>query len=1557
VSRYEDHLLDHVDDLLAGSLDPSEAERVRQFCEDDPRGQAALAAAQKRRLALLAWSDPPPPENLVRHTMARINRYEQTTGRLRAWAPRAFFSLVAAAAAVLVAVNVYYHRLEPSPFDLQVYGQSRLLADSDASLRVRLVDVRTGSPAVGVEGTVDLLGPDQLLIQQVSFTTGDDGTAGPTLRMPDRVGTGYSIKVSAGGGIDDAVSNPVEIVRSWRLMLSTDKPVYQPGQTIYVRALALRRPDLRPVAGEQATLSVVDPKGNVIFKSQAATSRFGIVSAECPLAAEIQEGAYEVRCLVGATESRTTCEVSRYVLPKFRLDVVLDRTFYLPGEVVSGTIQAEYFFGQPVSGGSVLLQGQTADYSVEVFDERQLVLDASGKAAFELKVPDRLVPQPGQPASSRIQIAVRAVDAAGQEQSRLVSTVVAGQPYSLSLFPEGGALLAGVPNRMFVLATYADGRPARVQLSVPNFAENLSTNELGVAVFEVTPPGPLTFFVRATDEQGQTVEATQAFQPQAQQGGFLVRTDKAVYDGGEAMSLAVLGAGSDPVFVDLIKDAQTILTTTVEMRAGAGLLQVDLPPDLSGTIELVAYRFTTEGMSQSKSRVVMVRPAGQINIETRLDREQYRPGDKARIEFTLTDPQGQPAPGALSLAVVDEAVFSVLKERPGMEGTFFTLDQELLQPVYAIYPWTPEERRPIAPAELALRDQALFSRTWRDPGKAIEGSAGGASPWSIVDRSYPENWAEATARRNSGLEGMRVAWVGYAAGFWLLGAMTLLVCGWRKTGVTVLSVPVVVSCCPLVLLVMMQFEATRALLPSSALDMAAGMMAPSEEAMPMPMAVRGMDDGPSATPLRVRQRFPETLLWRPEIVTDDAGKASIELELADSITTWRVAASAVTAEGRLGGEQSSLLVFQPFFVDLDLPVSLTRMDSVSVPVVVYNYLDQPQTVAVEMKPGEGFELAGEAVQSVALAPGEVRSVLFPLRAITAGRLELTVEARSGESADAVRRIVEVEPEGLPVEHTANGTLTGPIDVELVVPDSAVEGSVRAFVKIYPSTFSQLVEGIDGIFQRPSGCFEQTSSTTYPNVLALDYLRSTLQSVPAVEAKAREYIHLGYQRLLGFEINGGGFEWFGTPPAHRLLTAYGLLEFTDMARVHDVDPQLVERTRSWLLSQQNADGSWEPEAHPLHDDPTLKGSGPGQAKLAATAYISWAVFSGSSAGGQAESARSFLASHEPQTISDPYVTALVANALLTIEPEGKSALPYLARLDELVRVSEDGKLAWWPLEDTASTSFYGQGEAGDVESTALAALALVRSGHSPASARGALGWLIAHRDPQGTWHSTQATVWAFKALLSATDKPLGSDQDRVVALTIGSETRQIVIPADQSEVMQQIDVSANLSPGSHVIKLADEGGSQPGYQVALRYHVPQAPATEESEPLSVDVAFDRTELAIEESITVRASIQNNLPVPAPMVILDLPLPPGFTPITDEWDTLVQQGTIARYQLTPRSIVVYLRELKPRAPLVLEYHLKAQLIERVTAPAARAWHYYDPSKEGRSEAAELEVRPRA
>ena len=116
-------------------------------------------------------------------------------------------------------------------------------------------------------------------------------------------------------------------------------------------------------------------------------------------------------------------------------------------------------------------------------------------------------------------------------------------------------------------------------------------------------------------------------------------------------------------------------------------------------------------------------------------------------------------------------------------------------------------------------------------------------------------------------------------------------------------------------------------------------------------------------------------------MTDDNGRSrDLDIDLADSITTWRLTASAVSAEGNLGGSQQSIRVFQPFFVDLNMPVSLTRGDEISVPAVVYNYSDKPLSIELELADAPWFERLDSPRQKLELAVDEVRSVNYRIRA-------------------------------------------------------------------------------------------------------------------------------------------------------------------------------------------------------------------------------------------------------------------------------------------------------------------------------------------------------------------------------------------------------------------------------------------------------------------------------------------------------------------------------------------------------------------------------------------------
>src|SRR5262249_13934433 len=159
-------------------------------------------------------------------------------------------------------------------------------------------------------------------------------------------------------------------------------------------------------------------------------------------------------------------------------------------------------------------------------------------------------------------------------------------------------------------------------------------------------------------------------------------------------------------------------------------------------------------------------------------------------------------------------------------------------------------------------------------------------------------------------------------------------------------------------------------------------------------------------------------------------------------------------DGRLGAVQSGIRVFQPFFVDLNLPVALTRGDEVGVPVVVSSYLPKPQTVELTLADADWCERVGDAARRVELQPNEGKAVTYRLRVKRVGTHTLQVTAKGEGVADAVKRAIEVVPDGRKVERVVNGTLQDPVSVALDVPANAIDGSAKLFVKLYPSSFSQ-----------------------------------------------------------------------------------------------------------------------------------------------------------------------------------------------------------------------------------------------------------------------------------------------------------------------------------------------------------------------------------------------------------------------------------------------------------------------------------------------------------------------
>ncbi len=459
---------------------------------------------------------------------------------------------------------------------------------------------------------------------------------------------------------------------------------------------------------------------------------------------------------------------------------------------------------------------------------------------------------------------------------------------------------------------------------------------------------------------------------------------------------------------------------------------------------------------------------------------------------------------------------------------------------------------------------------------------------------------------------------------------------------------------------------------------------------------------------------------------------------------------------------------------------------------------------------------------------------------------------------------------------------------------------------------------------------------------LDYLRglaqsgTTGQANPELQMQAEKYVGTGYQRLLTFEVSGGGFSLMGNPPARVFLTAYGLLEFNDMAKVYPVDEDVIERAARWLFDQQQPDGTWQVSDYRA-----------GQGALGATSYVVWALteagYEDTPEVGRAVSyIREFALREE-----DPYNLALAANALAAYDPESSTTRAVLDRLYEMrVQDGDNGQSAvrvYWPIGEA---SFMGAtGESGSLETTALAAYAFMKANAHPDVISGALAYLIQGKDSWGTWGTTQATILTLKALLLATEQAGSAEGPSTVQVSLNKEqTQQITIDETNADVVHLVTFDRGFSPsGANRVQIEIEGGGNLMYQVATRYYLPwdQVPPTpDEKEMITIDVNYDRTALAVNDEVTVNVGVRLNEEGVVRMALVDLGVPPGFTVLTEDLSRLVEQGIIARYELTGRQIIIYLEDFSSEHPLRFSYRLRARFPMRAQTPPSSAYDYYNP-----------------
>jgi hypothetical protein len=437
----------------------------------------------------------------------------------------------------------------------------------------------------------------------------------------------------------------------------------------------------------------------------------------------------------------------------------------------------------------------------------------------------------------------------------------------------------------------------------------------------------------------------------------------------------------------------------------------------------------------------------------------------------------------------------------------------------------------------------------------------------------------------------------------------------------------------------------------------------------------------------------------------------------------------------------------------------------------------------------------------------------------------------------------------------------------------------------------------------------------------------------------------------------------------MLTAYGLQEFADMSRVYDIDPDLIERAARWLLAQQNGDGTWENDRGLVHESTW---SSLGDQRLPVTAYIAWSlVEAGFGEEPGTQKGLAYVRENQPKA-EDPYVLALVANALVAADVQngGKPSSAATQALDRLAGMAvQDGSSAYWP--SGVATFMGSEGQTGSIETTALAALAFLRSNTHTDLANAALTYLVRQKDSFGTWYSTQATVLTLKALIQSVRAGAENVDASVTIRLNGGQTRSLTVNQDNFDVVQMVSFD-DVNPGrDNTVTIQVEGQGNLMYQVSGGYYLPweALPLYPElagpEELVGIDVRYDRSELAVDDTVQVEVTVSLNQPGGrAESALIDLGLPPGFSVQAEDLQALVTRFNdtpadypypkIERFELTGRQIIIYVTNLSAENPLQFSYRLKARFPLVAQAPSSSVYDYYNPQISGEAQPQTLTVR---
>ncbi|MGA3023631.1 MAG: MG2 domain-containing protein [Bryobacteraceae bacterium] len=1058
--------------------------------------------------------------------------------------------------------------------------------------------------------------------------------------------------------------------RDWSGYIYTDRPVYRPGHTVdfkgIVRALAPNGyaiPKVRDV-----DVSIEDPDQKSVYHKRLPMSPMGAVHDSLTLPMGSSLGYYSIQIHADAVKAEEEGEgeaaegppdvmtggfqVEEYKKPEYEVRVTPVKPRVIEGESVQATIDARYYFGEPVKNAKVTWavyrstawlkryefegdedaganNNQDEDTGGEQAQQNEGRLDDDGK--LTIAIPTDVSEHA---ADFRYRIEARVTDEGNREIIGTGWLSATFASFYLEAEPDQYVYAPGSRARINITALDYDGNPVRTPVKaqlqewhwgnrreVTRNATDVTTDAQGHASVDFTIPSGGEWRVVATSptpEKRQVEDSTYlwvsggdaALYGQKQDTLQIVPDKKSYRPGDTAKILVVTGVPRAKVLVTV--EGRTLdMVRVVDATSSSFTFEVPVRADQAPSF-YVGAAFIRGGEFYSGSKVVKVPPVEQsLAVAITTSKPQYKPGERAHYEIEAKDSAGRPVAAEFSLGVVDEAIYGIRKDDTEDILSFF------------------------------------YGRNY-----------------NVVNT---DNSLSYYFRGEAGKRRMQLA---------LLRQRQKLT----------------------------QLKPDRLIQP------------------------------------KVRKAFPDTIFWSAEVNTGASGRAGIDFDFPDSLTTWRATARGVTADTKVGAATQKTIVRKNVILRLAVPRFFTQGDEMTVSAIVHNYLTDTKAARVSLE-AKGLELIGAAWQDVSIpSKGDVK-VDFRVKVPAGVEAVLTGKALTDEESDAMELTLPVYAQGVKLSDSRSGSLAGgQTDFTLNFPQQVAPGSRKLEMHLSPSVAGAVFGALDYLTSFPYGCTEQTMSSFLPNIVVAQAMKDLNLKTHQDPGVLQQQITAGMERLYDFQHEDGGWGWWKTDDSEIFMTAYVISGLAQAkAAGQPIKDGVLERATKWLRNAYDSEPGMLADLKAYANYAlALEGASDGQRLDAA-----WAERSTMTAYGTAQMGLAFDALKDPRA----------AEAARLVESKAR----------------QNDSEAWWPSNvDTLMSVFVDSSP--EVTAYAVKLISRVDS-QSPLLPKAAL-WLMNHRNEGWYWFSTEQTAMvvfgltdylkitkelnaSFTATVFVNDKPAGS----------------------------------------------------------------------------------------------------------------------------------------------------------------------------------------------------------